>query len=114
MRPRWATRFATGSGCRRSCSSVLRRSESGHPSLTEERTMSRPIQRIAPSLALLVAFVGGLFLTLSAGAAAQEKFKYSFQNPAEISSVYKETHNIDVADMPGHVMRVSSLQTVYP
>ncbi|KQW36549.1 hypothetical protein ASC76_17975 [Rhizobacter sp. Root404] len=53
-------------------------------------------------------------MTIAPAAVAQEKFKYSFQNPPDISSVYKETHNIEVGDMPGHIVRVSSLQTVYP
>jgi hypothetical protein len=54
-------------------------------------------------------------LALAATSAlAQEKFKYSFQNPPEIVSTYKEAHNIDVGDVPGHVLRLSALQLVYP
>lgn len=60
-------------------------------------------------------------LTLVAGTAmllapsvgwAQQKFKYTFKDPGG-QSKYTQQHVIDVADVPGHQIRVASLQTKY-
>ena len=60
-------------------------------------------------------------LSLAAGSAlllaptpgwAQQKLKYSFKDPAGVSK-YVQQHVIDVGDVPGHQIRVASLQTQY-
>ena len=60
-------------------------------------------------------------LSLAAGSAlllaptpgwAQQKLKYSFKDPAGLSK-YVQQHVIDVGDVPGHQIRVASLQTKY-
>jgi len=76
----------------------------------------RHSSRLSGSLANLTSttlFAAALALAATS-ALAQEKFKYSFQNPPEIVSKYREAHNIEVGDVPGHVLRLSALQTLYP
>ena len=60
-------------------------------------------------------------LTLALGAAlllaatpgwAQPKLKYSYRDPGGLSK-YTQQHVIDVADVPGHQIRVASLHTKY-
>ena len=66
-----------------------------------------------PKLTSIALFASALALGAT-GALAQERFKYSFQNPPEIVSIYKAAHNIDVGDVAGHVLRLSALQLAYP
>ncbi len=71
------------------------------------------ILNLAASQVLMTLYATALALAATS-VQAQERFKYNFQNPPEIKSVYKQAHNIDVGDVPGYVLRLSALQTVYP
>ena len=56
-----------------------------------------------PWLALAAAF--GLFAT-SSTALAQQTYKFHFQAPAGFKNTYKQQHEIEVSDVPGHRIRV--------
>ena len=58
------------------------------------------------------ATLGVLAFMISASALAQEKIKYSFS--AQSQSKYTEQHVLDVADMPGHQIRVGTISTKFP
>lgn len=65
----------------------------------------------APKMRLLTA---GLLMSLVAlPLAAQQKFKYSYQLPAEIKNVYKAVQAMEIGDVPEHRVRYAELQTVY-
>ena len=55
---------------------------------------------------------GALSLVLSACAVAQQRTAYSFS--AATQAKYTEQHVLDVADMPGHQIRIGTINTKYP
>jgi hypothetical protein len=61
---------------------------------------------------LLTIAAGSLFLVASAGSWAQQRLKYSFKDPGGLTK-YTQQHVLDVGDVPGHQIRVASLQTKY-
>lgn len=67
---------------------------------------------LARSLGLTLV-CASLFL-LGQAAFAQQKFKYSYQLPADIKNVYKQVQTMDIGDVPEHRIRYAELQTVYP
>jgi hypothetical protein len=50
---------------------------------------------------------------LPSGAVAQQKLQVSFKTPAE-NSQYTQQQNIDVGDVPNHIVRVFEIHYTYP
>jgi hypothetical protein len=61
---------------------------------------------------LLAIVAGGLFLIAPTGSWAQQKYKFYFKDPGGLTK-YTEQHVLDVGDVPGHQIRVASLQTKF-
>ena len=54
-----------------------------------------------------------LALSVSVGALAEEKHKFSFKAPPGATK-YTESHVLDVGDRPGHQLRIAELVSRYP
>ena len=61
---------------------------------------------------LLAIAAGGLILITPTGSWAQQKYKFYFKDPGGLTK-YTEQHALDVGDLPGHQIRVASLQTKF-
>jgi hypothetical protein len=61
---------------------------------------------------LLAIAAGGLLLVASTGSWAQQKQKYFFKDPGGLTK-YTQQHVLDVGDVPGHQIRVATLQAKY-
>jgi hypothetical protein len=61
---------------------------------------------------LLTIAAGSLFLIAPTGSWAQQKHKYFFKDPGGLTK-YTQQHALDVGDVPGHQIRVASLQTKF-
>jgi hypothetical protein len=60
----------------------------------------------------LLSFVSATILAVPSLTFAQQKLKYAFSN-ASATAKYVEQHTLDVGDIPGHQIRIASLQTKY-
>ena len=63
-------------------------------------------------LTIAIVMAGGLFLIAPTNSWAQQKFKYFFKEPVGVSK-YTQQHVLDVGDVPGHQIRVASLQSKF-